>query len=442
MSCQESTNENAAALEGKVNKLDANGLMVWENGVGHLPGSRFKFRIDEYDTLELIDDETAEKLQKEHIEKKKSNQIDSSSTKNCNSTTNNVTTDLQMDDLADGTLAAGHSICQNCGIRGLTSKFIRAGKFCSIECAKSSALTVKSLACGTSNSDANYKSSNVQAAHRTLNNHLYKASNSSSGAVSSLPEGNTSTSIHGESILKKQTNNNNFCQSPRQSSKLVNRPKLNLNDSISESTSNKTNKRSIDSSDNIHISSNGKHKVRSSSSSNKKSKLKHRHSLTLKSIESLVHENSISNLLDSNSITNDSEKLSLPSSPASSLVNITPRSALHQSIFTMKILQHQQEPPLGWDKHSKNLANIISTIKPSDVLKWNSAKVGEFVNSIPGCSDIGQCFMDEVSSSIAKVQHLLLLCLFNFDSISFCNLNQFFNPLTSVDFSHFLPPFH
>lgn len=351
--------------------------MVWNNGVGFLPGSALRFRVDEFNVLEIIDEEKADQIQKEYQEKKisKSNVTEST----------NSTSDLPMDDLADGTLAAGHSICQNCGIRGLTSKFIRAGKFCSIDCAKSSALTVKSLAGGsTSNTSTSSSKGTAPTHHRTLNNHLYKSGNNAS-----ILDQSTNVSIHGESILKKQPNNCPI-QSPRQSSKLVTRSKLNSTDSNTETS--RSNKRSTESSD-IHVSSNGKHKIRS----NKKSKLKHRHSLTFKSIESLVHENCISNLLDSNSITNDSEKLSLPSSPASSLVNITPRSALHQSIFTMKILQHQQEPPLGWDTHSKNLANIINTIKPTDVLKWNSSKVGDFVNSIPGCSEIGQYFMDEVS---------------------------------------------
>lgn len=110
---------------------------------------------------------------------------------------------------------------------------------------------------------------------------------------------------------------------------------------------------------------------------------------------------------------NDSEKLSLPSSPSSSLVPITPQSALHQSIFSMRVLQHQQEPPLGWDKHSKNLYPVLNGIRLPDVLSWNPEKVAEFVNTIPGCRDIGQIFSDEVSLFLTDVRHASNFILFD-----------------------------
>lgn len=105
----------------------------------------------------------------------------------------------------------------------------------------------------------------------------------------------------------------------------------------------------------------------------------------------------------------DSEKLSLPSSPSSSLVHITPQSALHQSIFSMRVLQHQQEPPLGWDRHSKNLHPVLQGIRPPDVLNWDAEKVAAFVNTIPGCRDIGQTFAEEVSMLPLSLSHLMPL---------------------------------
>lgn len=78
------------------------------------------------------------------------------------------------------------------------------------------------------------------------------------------------------------------------------------------------------------------------------------------------------------------------------LVQITPQSALHQSIFSLRLLQHQQEPPIGWEKHCKNLQPFLQDIKPPDVLRWTPDKVAEFVNTIPGCQDIGQKFADEL----------------------------------------------
>lgn len=300
-------------------------------------------------------------------------------------------------DWPDGTLAAGYSLCQNCGIRGQTEKFIRAGKFCSSDCAKSSALTVKSLACGGGSVLTGKTHDSAFHQHRKLNNQLYKPSNKNNSDQAS------NASLHNDSILRKQRPNNYPIQSTLQSNNLVKESKLNSDSNVDGVT--RSQKRSHDSSEN-HFAS--KHRGHSS----KKSKLK-RHALSIRAIESLVHDNNITSLLDSNSITNDSEKLSLPSSPASSLVNITPGSALYQSIFAMKMQQHLAEPPLGWDKHSKNLANIINAIKPSDVLKWNPFKVGEFVNSIPGCARHGQSFLDEV-----RVDFPHSMCIFSYISLS------------------------
>ena len=404
---------------------DGSCLDGWSGtGVLELTGSEIKLMVDQNRQLEIVLNEHEVTLKKEVDEEKKEDETpppEESEPKNVESQveaanapveptvepTDESTVDAAVEvpevsdkDWPDGTLAAGYSLCQNCGIRGQTEKFIRAGKFCSTDCARSSALTVKSLACGGNSSLAGKPHDSAFHHHRKLNNQLYKPSNKSNSDQAS------NASLHNDAILRKQRPNNYPIQSARQSNNLVNQSRPNSDSNVDGVS--RSQKRSLDSSEN-HFAS--KHRGHSS----KKSKLKHRHALSLKSIESLVHDNNISSLLDSNSITNDSEKLSLPSSPASSLVNITPGSALYQSIFAMKIQQHQQEPPLGWDKHSKNLANIINSIKPSDVLKWNSFKVGEFVNSIPGCAQFGRSFMDQVRDNFpfyfVAVSHVPLLFL-------------------------------
>lgn len=93
--------------------------------------------------------------------------------------------------------------------------------------------------------------------------------------------------------------------------------------------------------------------------------------------------------------TNSESKLSRPSTPSS----LTNMSALHQSIYSMRMQQQQQEPPIGWDRHCKLVFPVREAIKPLEALTWSYEKVSQFVDSIPGCQNMGRVFQEEVRYS-------------------------------------------
>jgi hypothetical protein len=89
----------------------------------------------------------------------------------------------------------------------------------------------------------------------------------------------------------------------------------------------------------------------------------------------------------------NSESHTRPGTPNS----VTPQTALHQSIFAMRAKQQMLcDAPLNWQKTTTSLLATTDQVKPIEVLRWDAERVSGFVNSIPGCSETGQTFLDEL----------------------------------------------
>ncbi|XP_053202165.1 lethal(3)malignant brain tumor-like protein 4 [Panonychus citri] len=110
---------------------------------------------------------------------------------------------------------------------------------------------------------------------------------------------------------------------------------------------------------------------------------------------------------NSGSSASDSVKISRPSTPSSSFFHNNLQnskhnysatiSTLHQAIYSLRMNPQQtNETPMAWEKHSKSLLSFAEKVNASEVLKWTPDKVAQFVSTIPGCQDFGQCFEEEI----------------------------------------------
>uniref|UniRef100_T1L037 SAM domain-containing protein n=1 Tax=Tetranychus urticae TaxID=32264 RepID=T1L037_TETUR len=116
-------------------KFDSIKIIEWKDGIGTLPGSKLKFKVNEYGTLEMLyDDEhikVADKPVPKPIESVKapteSSNGTSTSTNNTNSTNNNNTTNNT----------------NNTNNDRVKSNFIRNGRFCSQSCATMQSTALK-----------------------------------------------------------------------------------------------------------------------------------------------------------------------------------------------------------------------------------------------------------------------------------------------------------
>ncbi|XP_015792287.1 lethal(3)malignant brain tumor-like protein 4 isoform X5 [Tetranychus urticae] len=143
-------------------KFDSIKIIEWKDGIGTLPGSKLKFKVNEYGTLEMLyDDEhikVADKPVPKPIESVKapteSSNGTSTSTNNTNSTNNNNTTNntnnTNNDSKNNNNNSSNNSLsitllaeCVNCGIKGVKSNFIRNGRFCSQSCATMQSTALK-----------------------------------------------------------------------------------------------------------------------------------------------------------------------------------------------------------------------------------------------------------------------------------------------------------
>jgi hypothetical protein len=246
--------------------------------------------------------------------------------------------------------------CANCGVFGDVSKFVRAGKFCSHDCATRQANQLRMMANPNARSGASLmarRDSSDKRQSLLANNDIHTHEDSSNPRSSGSGQGkrrktDTESLISNENIQERRKS------TEKNTKNLVNGKKGNVF-----------------------------HRVRN---------------------EGLDFD-----------INGTNNGHSLPSSPSSSslLVTITPQSALHQSIFSLRVNQHQQPPPTAWDKHSLNLKPHLKDIQPLEVLKWQPDQVASFVNTIPGCQEVGQTFSDEVS-----FKDVLQICTNLFDIVT------------------------
>uniref|UniRef100_A0A8C0J6B2 L3MBTL histone methyl-lysine binding protein 3 n=1 Tax=Chelonoidis abingdonii TaxID=106734 RepID=A0A8C0J6B2_CHEAB len=127
-------NESASSASGQ--EFDVFSVMDWKDGIGTLPGSDLKFRVNEFGALEVITDET-----------------EMESVKKATATTTWMVPTAQEEiifffhcaafsektgiplKLKDATKVDGLIFCENCYHDGTTEEFVSEGKFCSQKCA-------------------------------------------------------------------------------------------------------------------------------------------------------------------------------------------------------------------------------------------------------------------------------------------------------------------
>jgi hypothetical protein len=119
LSSKSTEKESVTGIEEMDSVLE---IMDWKDGIGILPGSDLKFRIDEFGHLDMID---------EHQEiTDKTPKIEECSTEN------SVSQQLdENNEKIDGNDSDSMRTCINCGLRGVAQNFIRQGRFCSKSCA-------------------------------------------------------------------------------------------------------------------------------------------------------------------------------------------------------------------------------------------------------------------------------------------------------------------
>ena len=330
-------------LEAVQVEFDPSSIMTWTDGVGSLPGSELQFKLDDSGNLEMIDDEEANNIRKEHQERRARGIPDPVVVAKPLAAAKIVEEENKEPNVAP----MKRKKCANCGKVGDGSRFVRAGKFCSQDCATSQANQLRMMA---------------------------SAASSVRPGASLISRSDSSSASKPKSLLF----DNNHHSKGRHTD----------NGSRSSSPGTKAKRHKSD-------SDHGHENDRRKSSETSSSFIPKKDAIGMKGAFARMKNRFDLNDRNSN---NDS----LPSSPSSSLVNITPQSALQQSIFSMRVMQHQ--PPIAWDRHSANLRPLLKDIRPLEVLKWLPDQVSSFVNSIPGCQEIGQTFSDEVSKS---------LCLFH-----------------------------
>ncbi|XP_067881241.1 lethal(3)malignant brain tumor-like protein 3 isoform X2 [Heterodontus francisci] len=105
--------------------FDVFSAMDWKDGIATLPGSDLKFRVNEFDALEIITDET----EVERIKKATATTTWSVPTAQEALSRNPIPSNTEEPPSMDGILC-----CENCGHYGTTEEFRHGSKFCSERC--------------------------------------------------------------------------------------------------------------------------------------------------------------------------------------------------------------------------------------------------------------------------------------------------------------------
>ena len=128
-------------------------LLQWKNGLGTLEGSKLKFRFNEFNAIELIEDKDLEDIKKD---KETDGKVESSRPKytqphsqhthharkpkfrDFNKEDPDISSDQSLDSDQNAARNSRDSddicCCKNCGCYGLSSEFYRENSFCSIGC--------------------------------------------------------------------------------------------------------------------------------------------------------------------------------------------------------------------------------------------------------------------------------------------------------------------
>uniref|UniRef100_A0A672UNU9 L3MBTL histone methyl-lysine binding protein 3 n=1 Tax=Strigops habroptila TaxID=2489341 RepID=A0A672UNU9_STRHB len=119
---------NESASSGNGQEFDVFSAMDWKDGIGTLPGSDLKFRVNEFGALEVITDET----EMESVKKATATTTWMVPTaQEAFSEKTGIPTRLKETAKMDGLV-----FCENCYHYGTIEEFVPEGKFCSQKCAQ------------------------------------------------------------------------------------------------------------------------------------------------------------------------------------------------------------------------------------------------------------------------------------------------------------------
>ncbi|XP_010134000.1 PREDICTED: lethal(3)malignant brain tumor-like protein 3 [Buceros rhinoceros silvestris] len=119
---------NESASSGNGQEFDVFSAMDWKDGIGTLPGSDLKFRVNEFGALEVITDET----EMENVKKATATTTWMVPTaQEAFSEKTGISTRLKETAKMDGLV-----FCENCYRYGTIEEFVPEGKFCSQKCAQ------------------------------------------------------------------------------------------------------------------------------------------------------------------------------------------------------------------------------------------------------------------------------------------------------------------
>ncbi|KAM6365837.1 lethal(3)malignant brain tumor-like protein 3 isoform 1-T1 [Alca torda] len=119
---------NESASSGNGQEFDVFSAMDWKDGIGTLPGSDLKFRVNEFGALEVITDET----EMESVKKATATTTWMVPTaQEAFSEKTGISTRLKETAKMDGLV-----FCENCYHYGTIEEFVPEGKFCSQKCAQ------------------------------------------------------------------------------------------------------------------------------------------------------------------------------------------------------------------------------------------------------------------------------------------------------------------
>ncbi|NXG03488.1 LMBL3 protein, partial [Sakesphorus luctuosus] len=126
---------NESASSGNGQEFDVFSAMDWKDGIGTLPGSDLKFRVNEFGALEVITDET----EMESVKKATATttwMVPTAQEVNfCHCAAFSEKTGIPTR-LKETTKVDGLVFCENCYCYGTIEEFVSEGKFCSQKCAQ------------------------------------------------------------------------------------------------------------------------------------------------------------------------------------------------------------------------------------------------------------------------------------------------------------------
>ncbi|KAK3862699.1 hypothetical protein Pcinc_031457 [Petrolisthes cinctipes] len=115
-------------------------LLKWEDGVGKLDGSGLKFKMNEFNAVEIVEDRDLEELKIQHSKRTEGSTRHHSRKPNYREFVKDedIFSDNSQDSESQGNKSSRESddicCCKNCGCYGLSSEFFRDSSFCSMAC--------------------------------------------------------------------------------------------------------------------------------------------------------------------------------------------------------------------------------------------------------------------------------------------------------------------